>query len=129
MINEINAAAKEIMATIEVDWIKKAGINPQFNIAYNAPTLIIVSGKKEDQSWRITCAAAIQNILLAAESLKIGSVWIGFSVYAFKKPGLAQNIGIPDGYEPFHGIALGYKKEGISIPTPKRNNDVVNYIR
>ncbi len=43
--------------------------------------------------------------------------------------GLAQDIGIPDGYEPFHGIALGYKKEDASIPNPKWNYDVVNYIR
>jgi len=68
-------------------------------------------------------------MLIAAESLNIGSVWLGLAAFCFKKEGEAEKIGIPEGYEPYYGIALGYKLKDKQIPTPKRNYDVVNYIR
>lgn len=68
-------------------------------------------------------------MLLAAESLDIGSVWLGFAVFCFKKEGEAEKIGISEGYEPFYGVALGYKAIDKELAAPKRNYDVVNYIR
>jgi nitroreductase len=129
VIEEINKAAKHVMATLEIEWIKKMGLNPEFDISYKAPTLIIVSGKKDGVSSRADCDAATENILLAAQSLNIGSVWVGFAFFAFMVEGMAQKIGIPEGYEPYHGITLGYKKADINVSVPKRNYDVVSYIR
>lgn len=129
VIQHINKISKEIMASTEIDWIKNAGLNPNYDITYNAPTLIIVSGRTNAISWRTDCDAAIQNMLIAAESLNIGSVWLGFATFAFKKEGEAEKICIPKGYEPYYGIALGYKGNEEHTTAPKRNYDVVNYIR
>ena len=129
VIQHINKISKEVMATMEIDWIKNAGLNPNYDITYKAPTLIIVSGRKNAISWRTDCDAAIQNMLIAAESLNIGSVWLGFATFAFKKEGEAEKICIPEGYEPYYGIALGYKDIDEQPAPPKRNYDVVDYIR
>lgn len=91
--------------------------------------LIIVSGRKDVISWWAECAAAIQNILIAAESLNIGSVWLGLTTYCFKKEGETEKIGVPEGYEPYYGIALGYKSHDIQTTAPIRNYNVINYIR
>lgn len=129
VIRHISDTAKSVMATIEVDWIKNAGMNPAFDITYKAPTLIIVSGRTDAVSWKADCDAAIENMLIAAESLNIGSVWVGFAAFCFMVEGEAEKIGIPEGYEPYYGVALGYKLSDMPVPAPKRNYDVVNYIR
>jgi len=45
----------------------------------NAPTVIIISSDSKDPSSEVNAAAATENILLAAESLGIGSCWIGMA--------------------------------------------------
>jgi nitroreductase len=129
VISHINSVSKEFMAKMDIDWIRNAGMNPDFDITYNAPVLVIISGRKDAISWRTDCAAAIENMLIAAESLNIGSVWLGFAVFCFMAQGEAEKIGIPEGYEPCYGVALGYKKQDKEVRAPKRNYDVVNYIR
>lgn len=129
MLKHINEKVKELMVKSEVEWIQKMGSNPNFQVTYNAPTLIIVSGRKDGMAWSADCAAAIQNMLIAAESLDIGSVWLGLVRLLFQQEEEINKLGIPEGYEPYYGVAFGYKaREGEQV-APKRNMDVVNYIR
>lgn len=133
---------KEIMNILNID-IKRELItsaNPlfvswakdlNFNIFYNAPTIIIVSGEKSWLSPIAPCAAATENMLLAAESLGLGSCWIGVASVIFTEVKVAKYtkmLQIPDGYEPFYAVALGYQKGVIPGPDPRREG-VINYIR
>jgi len=129
VINNINKVAKEVMTGVDNEWIKNAGRNPDYDITYKAPTLIVISGKKDAVTSRIDCAAATQNMLLAAESLKIGSVWLGFATFCFMRSGEAEKIDIPEGYEPYYAAAFGYKAQDSQSPAPTRNTDVVKYIK
>lgn len=127
LLQHINEKAKELMAKSDVEWIQKSGSNPDFQLTYNAPTLVIVSGRKNAMAWEADCAAAIQNMLIAAESLNIGSVWLGLLRFFFEQEDEVGKLGIPEGYQPYYGVAFGFKaKEQVA---PKRNVDVVNYIR
>lgn len=98
---------------------------------YGAPTLVIVSGDSRTVAPVEDCSAATQNMLLAAESLGIGSCWIFFAVLAFHSPegeALRQELKIPPKYDPLISVALGYKRE----PTPEapaRKRDLITYIR
>ncbi len=47
IINEINEGAKEAMKQMEVEWISRLGSVKDFNIFHGAPTVIIVSGRKD----------------------------------------------------------------------------------
>lgn len=109
LINEISDGAKAVMRTMDVEWIAKMGAIEDLNIFHRAPTAIIVSGNKEAVTPLVDCAAAVQNILLAAESLDIGSCWIGFAKFFFINPENMKKFQIPDGYEVHFGVALGYK--------------------
>lgn len=80
-------------------------------------------------AWEADCAAAIQNMLIAAESMDIGSVWLGLVKFFFKEEGAMDKLGIPDNYQPYYGVALGYKAIEKELTAPKRNLDVVTYIR
>ncbi|MDR0844319.1 MAG: nitroreductase family protein [Tannerella sp.] len=54
-----------------------------FNCLYGAPTLIIVSCDERTVAPETDCAAATQNLLIAAESIGLGSCWIKFVVIIF----------------------------------------------
>lgn len=129
VIEHINEVSKKVMSTMEIEWIRDAGLNPEYDITYKAPTLFIVSGRKDWITSRIDCCAAVENMLIAAESLNVGSVWLGFAMFGFQNEGEAEKIGIPQGYEPYYAFALGYKTQDSQPATPKRNYDVVNYVR
>jgi len=77
------------------------------------------------------CAAATQNILLAAESIGLGACWVNLTLFALGgEPGerYKQQLGVPAGYKPFSSVALGYKKiEAVNAPT--RKEDVINYVK
>ena len=129
IIQYISDKAKELMLKSDIYWIKKMGATPNINLVHNAPTLIIVSGNKNALSPKTDCSAAIQNMLLAAESLNIGSVWLGLVNFFFKLEDEMKKLGVPEGYEPYYGVALGYKSIPKEIVAPKRNSNVVNYIK
>lgn len=127
LIAHINAEAKKVMAESPLDWVSSLGKNERINIFHDAPTVIIVSGRKDAVSPLVDCSAAIQNILIAAESLEIGSCWIGLAKYYFQKPDNVDKLGLPEGYEPYYGVSLGYKAP-YNNQAPERNKKVTNYI-
>ncbi len=67
-------------------------------------------------------------MLIAAESLNIGSLWIGLISLAFENKEIIEKLNIPKGYKPYFGIALGYKNVS-EAKAPKRNENVITYIR
>lgn len=129
LINYISDKSKEVLANSSIGWMKNMGLNPTINLAYDAPTLVIVSGNKSASSPKVDCSAAIENMLLAAESLNIGSVWIGLMTFFFKLEDEMKKLGVPEGYEAYYGIALGYKTSATPAVAPKRKANAVNYIR
>ncbi|WFD12408.1 nitroreductase family protein [Tepidibacter hydrothermalis] len=81
---------------------------------------IIVCGnlKKEKfkDLWIQDCSAATQNILLAAHSLGLGSVWLGLYPEMDRVDGVRDIINAPENIIPFSIISLGYPAEKKSIP-------------
>jgi len=128
LIDFISAKAKESMSNSEVEWISKMGKSEKLHIFYNAPTVIIVSGKDEAFSSIVDCSAATENMILAAESLDIGSCWNGLVKYFFQYKDEMSKLNIPEGYTPFYAVSFGYKQD---TPTKvlERKNNVVNYIK
>lgn len=128
-ILDVNNKSKALMTESSIDWIRKIGQNPDSSITYNAPTLIIVSGRKDAISPKVDCCAAIMNMLLAAESLNIGSAWLGLVAFYFSLKEEVKALGITEEYEPYYGIVFGYKVESKTQTAPQRNRNVVNYIK
>lgn len=128
-LREINDTVRSTMAASDIEWVKKMGENPAFQVTYGSPTLIVVSGRTDGMSWKVDCSAAIENMLLAAQSLGLGTVWLGLMRHFFSQPDAATRLGIPEGYEPFYGVSVGYSALKGTPASPKRKMDVVNYIR
>ncbi len=127
-LRQMSDAIKEKMAQSGNDWMKKTAENPDFMVTYNAPTVILVSGREDGMAWQVDCSMAMENIMLAAESLGIGSVCLGMVHFLLEQDKNFEIPGIPQGYKPFYAVALGHKAGDDPAPAPKRNMDVVNYI-
>lgn len=131
VMDTLNIDTKKAMAASDADLIKGFLRNPDFNIFYNAPTVIVVSGERSWIEPVIDCAAATENMLLAAESLGIGACWIGFVIFIFGMGNFSKYLElleIPEGYQPLYAISLGYKKHPSPEALPRREG-TVNYIR
>ena len=128
LIDEMSAESKKLMAESSVDWMVNMGKSEHLHLFYNAPTVVVVSGKKDAISPLVDCCAAIQNMLIAAESLDIGSCWIGLVKFFFEGPENVAKFNLPENYEPYYAVCLGYKGSS-NNKAPERKREVVNYIK
>jgi nitroreductase len=68
---------------------------PDFNIFYNAGTLIIICGRPKGPFVVADCWLAAENLMLAACSMGLGTCVIGFAVPALNTPEIKAELGIP----------------------------------
>lgn len=123
LITEMSDGSKQEMQKAALDWIAAAGRVENYNIYYSAPTVIIVSARRDAVSPVPDACAAIENMLIAAESLNIGGCWIGFSKFYFVDLARYQKLGIPEGYEVHYAVALGHKPDGLALNPPQRKRE------
>ncbi|MEA3325875.1 MAG: nitroreductase family protein [Chloroflexota bacterium] len=82
---------------------------------FNAPMAIIVCGNLSlinrpltSQFWVQDCTAATENILLAAVSFGLGTVWLGVHpIYIFTKR-ISKILELPEHIKPLNVIYVGY---------------------
>jgi len=104
---------------------KLAGKN---SIFYDAPLLVVISGKRDYSYLKDDVNLAVQNMFLAANSLGLGSCWIGFGKPLNENPEARKELGIPDNFEIVAPLIFGYPKKG-KKDTPKRTPKVLAWIK
>ena len=82
--------------------------DPQLNIFYHAPVLLIVLAKSGEQQAREDCCLAAQTLMLAAREAGLGSCWIGLGRPWLDLPATKSELGIPRDYHVVAPIVLGY---------------------
>lgn len=93
---------------------------------HGAPSAILVAAEKNSSCPVEDAMLATQNIVLAAESMNIGSCLIGFVVEAAKRDKKMRKVlGINDDIILCSVIALGYKKEKYVRPAGRKPVDAV----
>jgi nitroreductase len=77
-----------------------------------APLAVVVCGDetvaKWPRFWPQDCAAATENLLLAAHELGLGAVWIGVYPLEERVAAVRVELGVPEGVVPFAMVALGH---------------------
>ena len=61
--------------------------------------------------WVVDCAAAVENMLLAAHALGLGAVWTGVYPRQERMDGLRRIAKLPEGIMPHSLVVLGYPAE------------------
>ena len=105
--------------------LMKALKMPEFNIFYKAPVLILMFAMLDTHtSHEYDCAAAAENMLIAARSLGIGSCWIGFGMPLGSDQNTLAELDVPEGYRLMVPLIFGYPVKDIETPPP-RDADVI----
>ena len=110
--------------------IKKILTNGQF--VDQAGTAIIVLGDIKvawDNSLEYMlqdCSAAIQNILLAAAELELGTCWLGVQPKEDRIKGLKKLFNLPENIIPVAAIAVGYPDGEVAFKS-RYNDKYVHY--
>jgi nitroreductase len=100
--------------------------DPDFNIFYHAPVLVVISAIG-DSPWNVEdCSLAAQNMMLMAHSLGIGSCWIGFAQSWLGTPEGRAALGLPADHHPVAPIILGYPQG--DPPAVPRNPPVIQWV-
>lgn len=131
LLRKMSNETKEQTKESDDNVIRKMANNSNFDIFYKAPAAIIVSGDNSSMMPQVDCAAATQNILIAAESLDVGTCWNGFVSFIFQGEvgeKWRKELNIPENHTPYYAIGLGYK-DGKTLQAPARRENRVNYIK
>ena len=96
---------------------------------HGAPVLIVVSTSNTSPVGYANTACLIENMLLEATELGLGSLYVCGAFAALKDNAeLLRLLSIPEGYTPVSGVALGYCDEELT-PRPVKNDATgVNYL-
>ena len=90
-------------------------VHPHAPMAEQAPLAILVCGdpnmEKFPGNWPLDCAAATQNLLLAAHALGLGGVWTGVYPDQGRMEGLGRLLGLPKHIMAHTLVVLGYPAE------------------
>ncbi|MDR1230071.1 MAG: nitroreductase family protein [Spirochaetaceae bacterium] len=131
LLHELSEAVKRIYAKMDNPFLQGQGKSETYHLFYHAPTVVIVSGNKDALLPELDCAVCVQNMLLAAESLNIGSCWIsGIDLLAATGEGvpIIKKLNLPDGYTPHFSVSLGFTKTENAKAAPRREN-IIHFIR
>ena len=143
--NAMNAQQWEVRVVESKAWIDKATeaykqsvkgtpaekmvTEPSFkNMFRNAPAVIFI-GHKPSKYTAVDCGLMAENMMLAAQSLGLGTVCMASPVMFLTQPAgveFLSSLSFSEGYEPLICIGIGYADEA---PTAKpRNKEVIKYI-
>lgn len=102
---------------------------PYAKMLTQAQAAIVVCGDmdragnlKDKGYWVHDCAAATENILLAAESIGLGAVWTATYPYDDRTIAVIKELNLPEKHIPLNVIPIGYPT-GEDVPKDKWNPD------
>lgn len=120
---------KEMRDKISKENAKKLGTDS--DPFYGAPVILIVLANKESRTYQYDGSLVMGNLLNAAESLGLGSIWIHRAKEEFESDfgkKILADLGIEGDYEGIGHCALGYAAEPAKAPAPRKDN-YVYYIK
>ncbi len=109
---------------------KIGGWNEGFDPFYGAPVILIVLARKDVATHVYDGALVMGNLMNAAESLGVSSIWIHRAKEEFESDfgkNILKKLGIGDEYEGIGHCALGYAAKPAGDPAP-RKDDYVYYL-
>ncbi|HET6486068.1 MAG TPA: nitroreductase family protein [Spirochaetia bacterium] len=89
-----------------------ADAHPYGRMLADAPLGIAVCGDPSVSTWwEVDCAAATENMLVAAAGLGLGGVWLGVHGDAERERSIRKVLGVPDRIGILSLIAIGHPAE------------------
>lgn len=96
-------------------------IHPYSQMLKEASHAIVICGdmnlkKYNEDYWVEDCSAAAENMIIMAQELGIGSVWLGVYPTSDRVEQIKKFLNLPDNVVPFSIVSLGYPAEKKDTP-------------
>ena len=98
-----------------------------FDPFYGAPAILVVLGDKTCHTQLYDGSLMMGNMLLAAHSLGLGSIWIHRAKEEFEQDEwkkLLADLGVQGEWEGIGHCAVGYTEGDVPAPAPRKDNRV-----
>ena len=118
---------KELRDELSEENRKIGGWADGFDPFYGAPVILIVLAKKDVGTYIYDGSLVMGNLMNAAHSLDVASVWIHRAKEEFESDfgrKLLERLGIEDEYEGIGHLALGYAAEPLKEAAPRKEKYV-----
>jgi len=99
---------------------------PYAKMLDKAGAAIIVCGDSKEANWVVDCAAATENILLAAHALGYGAVWTAVYKYESRIEPVRKECKIPNDIIPLNVIPIGIAVDKNVKPIDKYNESKIH---
>ena len=123
--------------------VKEKLAGPRGGMIAKAPVVIVVCGQttwthkpfgqpdadeitEPNRNWTADCAAATENLLLAAEAIGLGAVWTACYPYEERMAGTIETLGLPEDVLPYCIVPVGYPG-GDDQPKDKWKPENIHY--
>ncbi|HKM34336.1 MAG TPA: nitroreductase [Lachnospiraceae bacterium] len=121
----IAVTKKELRDQIAEENRKIGGSQEGFDPFYGAPVILIVLANKERGTYIYDGSLVMGNLMNAAESLDVASIWIHRAKEEFESDfgkKILKELGIKGDYEGIGHCALGYAVEPTKEPVVRKEN-------
>jgi len=118
---------RELRDRIAEENRKIGGWQEGFDPFYGAPVILIVLADKAVGTYKYDGSLVLGNLMNAAESLGVASIWIHRAKEEFESDfgkDILKQLGIDGDYEGIGHCALGYAAEPAKAPAPRKENYV-----
>lgn len=128
LLDQISRAAKLHMLVTtsdpRIEGFRSQLENPEFDIFYHAPVLVVISGNRPGPWIKEDCALAAENLMLAAFAEQLGTCWIGFAQSYLNTAEGKAALGIPDAWIPVAPIIVGRPRDP-AAPVSRKNPEIL----
>ena len=117
----------ELRDKISDDNRKIGGWDEGFDPFYGAPAMLIVLGRKEHPTYIYDGSLVMGNMMLAAHSLGLGSIWIHRAREEFETDeykSLLDKLGVTGEWEGIGHCAIGYPDGDVPEAAPRKDGRV-----
>lgn len=129
LLRKLEKNCKSAFLQSNVEALREVAKQEGFCVFYHAPLMVIISGNPGAIAAQYDCTLAMENMMLAAASLGIGSCWT-HAVMMFhateKGKAIFRELGVafPDGHQPYAAAVFGWPAEPYP-ETPPKNSDCI----
>ncbi len=129
LLEKLEASCKTVFLESDIEALRQVASRDDFSVFYRAPTLVIVTGDTNALAPQYDCTLAMQNMMLAAASLDIGSCWM-HSIMMFhateKGKAVFRDLGIvfPERHQPYASAVFGFSAVPLPEPEPRKEGCV-----
>ncbi len=121
-------AVTDKAARDEISRLNAAVMGKDTDPYYGAPVLVLALADPASSTWVEDASCALENMMLAAHALGLGSVWIHREREIFDSEAgkaLLRAWGLPETLRGVGSIALGYASGPAPAPAPRKDGYIV----